>query len=483
MPTINDLPDELLIEVAKHLSSNRPSYTQNGLKSLCLVSRRFYRVAQDVFYRTPRLGNGRYDLAHRHQAHKLLRTVLSRPDLIKSVKTIRLVVFNRKAEYCLECANLSDSYEGCGCEWSEVLQPALQHIMGQAYCNPAWLEDLKADFPPAWAGLILSALPNLQHLEIDSFESDWMDQCPEVDSHYLDAAWWCGKLEFPMESLSAFSKLKTITTNCLLPWSIITVPTLTNVHFALRDESKREVPEAIKIPTSATLTTLKSVVVDIDIRVLELRMDLHMGLYGYFADLLKRIINLESLTVHLREQPSFEDVEKFEGGKYANLTNLIHNGHLRVLEITAPKMSPTENYYSDQYALDDLEISPPIDPCTSLANLPNLRYLKAPQDMIFYADSLAEPRDLPWNFPASLRELDITDGNLALRGWVHHLATDRTKIAPNLEQLTTEGDSEMDDRLDPSEVNAIGSAELRTMLEQAGITWTCWARKRWVYKG
>ena len=74
LTTINDLPDEMLMEIAKHLHSQKDFY------NLCLV-KQFKRVATELLYHTC---GSPANLA------KLLRTVLQHPDLATRIRDLEL---------------------------------------------------------------------------------------------------------------------------------------------------------------------------------------------------------------------------------------------------------------------------------------------------------------------------------------------------------------------------------------------------------
>jgi len=74
--SINDLPDELLLEVARYLESDNPA-----LGSLNQTSRRFKAIGDELLYRTISLPRARGD-----NVMYLVRTIVGRPELRSKIR-------------------------------------------------------------------------------------------------------------------------------------------------------------------------------------------------------------------------------------------------------------------------------------------------------------------------------------------------------------------------------------------------------------
>ncbi|KAI4936966.1 uncharacterized protein J4E92_001691 [Alternaria infectoria] len=78
--SINDLPDELLLEIAKHLEGDNPT-----LGNLNRTSRRFKAIGDELLYRTISLPRTRGD-----SVMYLVRTIVERPELRSKIRQLTL---------------------------------------------------------------------------------------------------------------------------------------------------------------------------------------------------------------------------------------------------------------------------------------------------------------------------------------------------------------------------------------------------------
>ncbi|KAI4714769.1 hypothetical protein J4E89_000450 [Alternaria sp. Ai002NY15] len=76
--SINDLPDELLLEIAKHLEGDNPT-----LGNLIRTSRRFKAIGDELLYRTISLPRNRGD-----SVIYLVRTIVERPELRSKIRQL-----------------------------------------------------------------------------------------------------------------------------------------------------------------------------------------------------------------------------------------------------------------------------------------------------------------------------------------------------------------------------------------------------------
>jgi len=87
--SINDLPDELLLEVARHLEGDNPA-----LGSLNQTSRRFKAIGNELLYRTISLPRTRGD-----SVMYLVRTIVRRPELRSKIRHLTFSATNWLVEY------------------------------------------------------------------------------------------------------------------------------------------------------------------------------------------------------------------------------------------------------------------------------------------------------------------------------------------------------------------------------------------------
>ena len=163
MDCLDDLPVELVLNVAFRLSKHQPS-----LASLARVAQKYRPIAEEVLYETPILPDVESSVS---SARLFLRTLLAKPEYAKRVKTLSLPIVKQHGahpKYCIApdvcvCGllNLRDHLTDTVAEWEEthVLNPT-----GMRWSQ--WASHVSCAFKPALGGVILKLLPNLQDMWI-----------------------------------------------------------------------------------------------------------------------------------------------------------------------------------------------------------------------------------------------------------------------------------------------------------------------------
>ena len=151
---IQRLPDELLLHIASQLPD---SGTPKHLKSLCLVSRRFYPAAQEALHSVAKLAVACGCHPEVNGVVKLLRTIFDRPDLAAKIRSLRFRTVRK---------NIAKVYEDQGFDLPAIRQQCLSKIatLGYGKKHP-WWRSLENSIESAFAGVLLVQIPYLATLD------------------------------------------------------------------------------------------------------------------------------------------------------------------------------------------------------------------------------------------------------------------------------------------------------------------------------
>jgi hypothetical protein len=153
-PPIYRLPEELLLNIASHLSD---SAAPKHLKNLCLVSRKFRPAGQDTLHTTAKLFASCGCHPKVNPVLKLLRTLVDRPDLALKIKTLRLRTVRK---------NINKLCEDQGFNLSPLRAWSLVKLEELGYTKShSWHRTVQNSIESGFAGLLLILVPNLEHLD------------------------------------------------------------------------------------------------------------------------------------------------------------------------------------------------------------------------------------------------------------------------------------------------------------------------------
>jgi hypothetical protein len=221
LPTLNGIPEELLLKIAKRISSGQ--YGQDSILSFCKVSRNFRRIGEEVLYTQPSVGPKLvYNQKFKQEPWiiaKFLRTTIQRPTLRKFIKRLDFQTSHKEMNHVAFGCSIFWNQKQCDCGW-DVLRTSIKLFSkDQGFNNEDWMDMIECGYKPSYIGLILSAAPNLLQLDLDS------SICTEGQFY----AW--GNIFDP--GIPSFSKVECIQVTGPIPWPIICLPALKCVQFDL----------------------------------------------------------------------------------------------------------------------------------------------------------------------------------------------------------------------------------------------------------
>jgi hypothetical protein len=166
MPSLNDLPAEILLDVATALANDNPGYCSSftdddhvyytreatkDLLSLSLTSRRYRSIAQEVLHQTVSLGfQDDATLTSTWNHHlgmtplaQFLRTLFNNPTLAHEVRDLRVYTSTRDMIHVQGCSHENNGSDAtvtadCSCGVSEVVGVTTASACRQALWNSVW---------------------------------------------------------------------------------------------------------------------------------------------------------------------------------------------------------------------------------------------------------------------------------------------------------------------------------------------------------
>jgi hypothetical protein len=450
MNAFGKLPNELLLKIAFHLGDVRREDSRQ-LRNLALVSRKLRGIAQDALYHSPYINLGSLDRSSRPlQITQFLRTLLTRPELAKSVRNLHIEVFDHEGHHEDDCDGVEitvmqpdqivDSKESnqCACIRSRVFTLAEDYLATETLPGPLlrrkdpWREQIRHGFECALAGLILVLCQSLETLELQIYGTSLLAN-PLSTPTRTCILWnmWFGLVPdgenamFPAACVAGLGNLKRLSTNGLVPWSIIALPNLDRLHFALENDLWNKVPEEMEIGIPRNLApniTKLSIEVEADGLVMDPQEhgphSAHMS--RHFAKSLAACIELKHLHISLQRR-RYRRMALV--GQYGYLTDLIRCPKLETLSIDAHKALSR---------LSDVHFMADLGPMHSFAHLPSLRRIAAPQEAFFEVGGPFRRATLP----PSIEEIHIIDYGNAIDRYLWRLLKTRYAM-PHLKRLVT----------------------------------------------
>ncbi|KAF2267232.1 hypothetical protein CC78DRAFT_577431 [Lojkania enalia] len=432
MAVLNDIPNELLLAIVNLLG-------QGDVFCLCFVSRKFQVVGQDVLYRRPSLKNPNDDPTTRKALGLLFRTLFSRPDISERVKKMQIMGFDRtgmhyspfQREWCLRHP------QSC-CGWPDIRDTAMEFLTQRAtdtmLQNVSHVDLIRYESQSAFVGMLLAATPNLESLTIAPTisKSDLGNYIfPRLHTApHIDPAEYFGSPIRQLDHIPGFSRLKSFTSNVLIPWVIISLPSLQTLKFHLQNYCFGIIPSVISIPSHSTypLPAFKTLRVGVDIDVLfPGRIGAPHRIYAYFKDLLRHLPKLQHLFIEITREEAYRLTPPNNRGCYTFLANIIQHETLETLVIDTSNMVTRSPLWDTE-----LRFLRKLRPAETFQHLPGLHRLCAPQEMFFYVDGL-----VMCELPPRIEKLEIIDRDPDLYKWIEMLQRHHGGKTPMLREIRT----------------------------------------------
>jgi hypothetical protein len=467
MPQIIDLPDELLLNISHRLVAADTEPLHGGylvgpnetlchdlekgrlphadLVSLCATARKLRAPAAEVLYTYPKLAastnpvHGEITINNRTPLVSLLRTLVLRPELARRVKGIRLLVLPRDAHHApaTTSAAVTCRRQSCYCKNTDFLS-SLRQVVERVeiglwartrgnYClrdraaryrfYRKWIRLLQLGNEPALAGLILHLVPNLEHLSLRSYAGTAPESDDEDDSEEESQVYWgrfnpdfcfgTGLVAHPYPTwVSGFSKLASVTSSTVLPWSVISLPTLKKLEYEINDDkdgglfnwSARHLPS--DRPPHPVLSTL---ILNIDVSNLAVE-----DVVDYIPRLLENLPSLKKL--HIRVFSDRKDAFQEDRDGEVDLAIILPQvSSAKELVIDTTDLSPSSTFW--------------LTHLSSYNSFPALKRLVVPQRVLF------EVHNDNTSLPSTVESLEIIDSTRQMNGWAQAFLNSQGRYA------------------------------------------------------
>ncbi|KAH7070289.1 hypothetical protein FB567DRAFT_217622 [Paraphoma chrysanthemicola] len=416
---INVLPDELLCSILDFV--HQRSESSNDLFNVLMVSRKFHNLVPDILYRSPRLLKPKgTDVAgwhnrRAHQLHRLLSTLVEKPDLAKRIQHLDLTVVSDRPSG-REWRDPNDIHEIDSSpyfywpdynEHRKILDISYEsaEIKRLDHLVKGWHYQVRTGFEPAIAGLILALTPSLRHLAVQSYRiSD------EVLSHLVDAEsqealkppWlvadsihptdWFGESTYRGHPVPVgLSNLVSIKCNGLISWTIMRLPSLRSIGTGVSAARSAKPLESIRTHTYRTSIS----------KVSHLALDLNCSplhrVAGprnskdriYLAWFTKYLCQLNILRINFTGH-----LDMTSGADYSALLGRIYASGLRTLILDTQNILRIRENVSSGIVM----------PMLSLLQFPGLKRIVAPQEALYQ-----DGDERSCQFPTSVEELEILE--------------------------------------------------------------------------
>ncbi|KAF2686910.1 hypothetical protein K458DRAFT_416235 [Lentithecium fluviatile CBS 122367] len=471
MTSLLNLPDELLLQVAGCLAipnldeadgGYRISPTWNmcrifedghnpdtDLRHLCLASRRLRPIACAVLYRYPKIPTADQPAVGERTAPivYLLRTLASRPDLARSVQKIDLLVRPRCSGHSLEEQTAIESNGDCVCTcgyrdlavvieqlverqemrlWtSKKLQNLPSGSRRQRYqFYSEWVHCIRCGEELALVDMLLHLLPNLQHMSTRS-SNFFEDELLWGQSYHNTSRLGVYPAYSPI-FVPGFANLRSITSDHVLPWSVVTMPTLKTLeyHVEFSSFSTQYVLYASTYVPRSACSNISALILNLDVRFLEFYVDFEEP-YEYIERLLEQTSAINILHVRMTysedflefrsrdDDPDPYDERIIENTKqnFISLHKLLKGGNLSTVRDFVVDRSDTRILNGQWH-----------EPFLDFSMFPSLERLVTPQCGLF---DFSHTRLASLRLASTLKTLEIIDSTRQLNAVVKGILEDR----------------------------------------------------------
>ncbi|CAO2654970.1 Nn.00g117030.m01.CDS01 [Neocucurbitaria sp. VM-36] len=245
-----------------------------------------------------------------------------------------------------------------------------------------------------------------------------------------------------MAWIQGLAHVHSLSTNCLPPSQLVSLPRLTFLGFGLQNCQIHQVPPLVQLPESTSINAappMKRMRVLLDVDCLHENVEpVDDEIYRYVQQLPDRLPHLTSLDLLIK--PVFRNSEDWHDhvwkrGSYDCLVAKLRVHNIEILKLdTSAISSPDEPLYEDYYNgshRGSLGWAQHLRPIVSLTDIAKLRKIVAAQEAFFSVDEEFSV----CRFPSSIEEISIIDTTNAVDRWLNHVYTSIQEY-PNLQVNT-----------------------------------------------
>jgi hypothetical protein len=439
MIRLDDLPNELLSQIALALCMSTTDDSNNDAYNLALVARRFRSIAQDALHTFVSVRDLRVE-TESYRVGYLARTLIERPDLACKVQELDLALMWKVYSHEEACKSSTNK---CVCHWDDMKNLFLGFLDTRELSTKTWAEALKAGFEEAMAGVVLHLLPALHTLTIDNyhqtkypdFDGNKVLVPRRIDTHYL---FGIPVHEFDPSLVPGLANLKHIRSSAHIPWQLIGLSSLKTLHIGILP-TILNYPFDVPISTNVT-STITSLTLPMNLVVLEndYMNDIDGRYeYGIFSEkLFEGLTRLKRLNIRLYRNcesrgSRLGDHKTTPPGSssYDRLLSMFYSSSLEtiVLDTSDVDTRAVKNWKSGRNYLESC-----VDPLSSLRRFPNLKTIIAPQQAFFTSRVQSFP---PITYPPSISSIGIIDPSPEIADYVGLIGRIKQAYTPDLSNI------------------------------------------------
>ena len=420
MPSLVQLPTELLIQIAAQFDG--PS-RQQDLSNFALTSRIVRDIAQDVLFTTPCVGHPNRD--HKREAFMLARTMIEQPCLATKIRHLAVEVLHPalEGEYSIGSPS-AEQAAGFAADKHAVLKACWNFARQSKVDLTNWIEGMEEGLESFYLGACLAFATSLESLNIH-VNSGSGSEASRVPQNLFYAC----HIGQTVNTIPAFAGLTSLTTNCPLPWVLVSLPNLRRLHFRLNEYSA----PYDDFPKQPVQLKLSSLIISISEAVLvpyEKLTATANRTFRYFAYLMQHTDKLEHLALRVtREYPFriYKDVKRDWSMLIFRIPSL---ENLKSFEIDAAGIRKGPVQHAVYEEMTERLLRMRAAPVKSLKRFPNLRRLVVPQSVIVDEKQVGDQAS--WEtacLPNTLQSIEIIDSTQLLNQWAFHTLNDRRSFS------------------------------------------------------
>ncbi|KAF1847871.1 uncharacterized protein K460DRAFT_403188 [Cucurbitaria berberidis CBS 394.84] len=456
MAQLQNIPRELVDMIADELRSNSRAY--KALDNLSRTCQSLRLSAQKVLHQHAVIDILDFQDEEHHELRGwsrlgcFARTLLERPDLAHTVKTLNISITTRTIGHKRICWQFKEEmgYDFYDCDWDNITELCADFLemtsfsTGLEFNDAMWMQDIRKGEQLAILGVVLACTPNLQTLAMDrwkrrrEFESGYQLEPGHITFQQMFGN-ISGANNFSISWIPGLANVNSLSANCLLPIQLVTLPKLTLLEFGLQDRQFDLVPRTIQIlqssKTNGAVPPLNRMRVLLDVDCLNkivLPVEEDMGqdmddevddnIYRYMQQLPDQLPNLSCLDLLIEPilRDSYNWARNVWCGSYDCLVAKLTCHNIKTLKIDTSEISKSTvpMYNDDGFRIQGtIRWAQQLRPIQSLTNFTKLRKIVAAQEAFFSVDE----EFFVCKLPSSIEEIGIIETTGAVDRWLKHL--------------------------------------------------------------
>ncbi|KAF2823135.1 hypothetical protein CC86DRAFT_385270 [Ophiobolus disseminans] len=386
------------------------------------VGLRLRQVAQDVLFAAPCINYHEFN-ENAPLAFLLARTMIEQPRLAKKIKHFTMIISYRALESCYRIAKSGFSKTRVA-EMDNIILKAHSALPERTQVDVTeWIKDLEGGVPTAYCGACLAFAPSLGSLYVEVQNTWGRDFTHMPDSFLFNSH--IGQLA---HELPGFASLTSLTTNCPLPWGLVSLPNLKHLHFRLNCKSVADK----YISKTPVRLRLNSLIINISDEVLVPHEKLHhetRKAFEYIGGLMLHMGSVQHLALRVSREYPFLSYPGLERSWASLMSRIPPIEGLETFEIDAAEITLAWRQHGAYEKKTEQLFKLHATLARTLTHFPNLRRLVVPQSVILDETKVADEASwITTSLPNTLQAIEIIDPTELLTRWYSSVLSGRVSL-------------------------------------------------------